>query len=103
MRCSSPAYRQNAVANRLFHGLDRAIPEALQEDPQDHRARPLDRHRRRVLRPECDPARDRDRYVLCQVCEWVIDRALRPVVANEGQRIDIPDGCVLENSVSTPF
>ena len=37
---------------------DPTIPEALQEDPQDPRARPLDGDRRRLLRPQRYFARD---------------------------------------------
>lgn len=40
---------------------------------------------------------------LCIQAKIVQPVAIVTVVANEGQRIDIPDGCVLENRESTCY
>lgn len=88
----------------LIWFVDRSVPEEVQEDSWNYRVGSSYRHRRCLLWKERYLERNRYR------CAWF---HLHPiplpsekftwvllVVANEGQRIDIPDGCVLENSES---
>lgn len=76
--------------------LDPSVPETFQTNPTYHWPRSFDGRWWRPLRPQCYTAWNGDQCVFICLSQILSDTG-EEVAANEGQRIDIPDGCVLEN------